>query len=116
MQQEDTDSPPGKKHAAKSCCLLALLVSIAGFFLVLTAIAGIIIVDSISIKGEGYTLERRVERYKVACQFIWVDFKTWVSGRFSESSPSEPEVIQCPADPPESVPEFEHEPESGAEQ
>ena len=77
------------------------------FALVLAAVACIVIVDTIGLRGEDYTVSRRVERYKVACQFLWFDFKDWVSGKHSKTSPSEPEGIQSPADSPGSEPESE---------
>ena len=89
MQNEGTDLPTGEKRTAKSCCLLTLTIVLAFFLLVLTAIAGIIIADTIQLRGEDFTLERRAERYKVAAQFIWVDFTRWVSGRFSDATPTE---------------------------
>ena len=91
MQNEGTDVPTGEKRTAKSCCLWALAVCLALFLLVLTAIAGIIIADTIQLRGEGLTLERRAERYKVAALFIWVDFTRWVSRRFSDAPPTESE-------------------------
>ena len=109
MPNEEVDLPQRGKKTAKSCCLAALIVCLGFFLLVFTAIVGIIIVDTINLRGEKMTLSKRVERYKVAAQFIWFDFKDWVSRRFSE-----PEIIQCPADPPETEPESE--PESGTEQ
>ena len=120
MPNEDADLPKQEKNAAKGCCLAALIVGFGLFLLVFAAIVGIIIVDTINIRGENFTLSKRVERYKVAGLFIWFDFKDWISRSFSESSPSEPEIIQCPADPPESEPEsgqkLDSEPESGPEQ
>ena len=113
MPNEEADSPKREKNAAKSCCLAALIVGLGLFLLVFTAVVGIIIVDTVNLRGEKMTLSKRVERYKVAGQFIWFDFKDWVSRRFLKSSASEPEIIQCPAEPPESEPETE--PESGQE-
>jgi hypothetical protein len=89
MQDEKKDSSsPDKKgefpRRAKGCMHLIASILVACFILVITAIAGIIIVDSISIRGEGYTMSQRVERYKVACQFIWADFRSWVSRRFPD--------------------------------
>ena len=101
MQNERTDLPSPEKRTAKSCCLLALAVGLGCFLLVLTALAGIIIADTIQLRGEGLTLERRAERYKVAVQFIWVDFTRWVSGRFSDAPPPENEP------PPENDPPAE---------
>ena len=102
MPNEETDPRKHDKHAAKSCCLAALLVGLGFFLLVFAAIAGIIIVDTINLRGEKMTFSKRVERYKVAAQFIWFDFKDWVSKKWSgavyaddfraeESSPPEPE-------------------------
>ena len=126
MMNEEADFPKREKNAAKSCCLAALIVCLVFFFLVLTAIVGIIIVDTVNLRGENISMSKRVERYKVAGQFIWFDFKDWVSKKWSgavyaddfragESSPSEPEIVQCPADPPETEPgtEPESELESG---
>ena len=104
MQNERTDLPSPEKRTAKSCCLLALAVGLGCFLLVLTALAGIIIADTIQLRGEGLTLERRAERYKVAALFIWVDFTRWVSRRFS-NAPS-----------PENDQPTENEPPSGDDQ
>ena len=102
MPNEGTELPKQEKNAAKSCCLAALFVGLGLFLLVFAAIAGIIIVDTINLRGEKMTFSKRVERYKVAGQFIWYDFKDWVSRKWSgtvyaddfraeESSPPEPE-------------------------
>lgn len=99
MPNKEADFTKQEKNAAKSCCLAALIVAIGCFLLVFIAIAGIIIVDTINLRGEKMTMSKRVERYKVAGQFIWFDFKDWVSRQFSE-----PEIIRCPADPPETEP------------
>ena len=115
MPNEAPNSTAKEKNAAKSCCLAAFAVGLGFFLLVFTAIVGIIVVDTINLRGEKFTLSKRVERYKVACQFIWFDFKDWISGRSSKSSPSEPEIIQCPAEPPESEQESEFESEPGTE-
>ena len=113
MPNEEADPRKHDKHAAKSCCLAALFVGLGLFLLVFAAIAGIIIVDTINLRGEKMTFSKRVERYKVAGQFIWYDFKDWVSRRLSGSAPSEPEIIQCPAEPPETGQEPEPDSESG---
>ena len=94
MQNEEADSPKREKNAAKGCCLAALAVCLALFLLLLTALAGIIIADTIQLRGEDFTLERRAERYKVAAQFIWVDFTRWVSRRFSDVPPTENDTPQ----------------------
>ena len=112
MPNEGTELPKQEKNAAKSCCLAALIVCLGFFLLVLAAIAGIIIVDTINLRGEKMTLSKRVERYKVAGQFIWFDFKNWVSRRFPESAPPGPET----AEPTESESEPESAPESESEQ
>jgi hypothetical protein len=104
MQNEESGFPSREKHSAKSCCLLVMTAVLVGFILILSAIACIIIVDTVSLRGEDYTLSRRVERYKVACQFLWVDFKTAVS-RFSGSEVSEPQRIEHHVAPSESEPE-----------
>ena len=80
MQNDETDFPARKKgnnssRQAKGCLLLIATVILVTFALVIAAIACIILVDSVTLRGEDYTLERRVERYKVACQFLWLDFK-----------------------------------------
>ena len=110
MQTDDTDtsSPVREKNTAKSCCLLTLAFGLACILLLTAGIACVIIVDTINLKVEEHTLSWRVERYKVACQFLWFDFKDWISRKESGSSPSEPEIVPCPADPPE----FESEPET----
>jgi len=122
MPNEEAESLNRGKKTAKGCCLAALAVILGFFLLVFTAIACIIIVDTVNLRGEKFTLSKRVERYKVAAQFIWFDFKDWASRRFSKSSPTEPAIVQCPADPPESEDEseleseLESEPESEPEQ
>ena len=110
MQNDETDFPAqekddGASRQTKGCLLLIATTILVIFALAVAAIACIIIVDSVTLRGEEYTLERRVQRYKVACQFIWYDFKDFVSRKKSDSSPVEPETIQCPADPPEAGPE-----------
>jgi len=85
-------------------------IAIACFILVLSAIACFILFDTINLGGEKHSLSWRVNRYKVAGQFLWFDFKDWVSRRFSE-----PQSVQCPADPPESEPEPEAEQEPETE-
>ncbi len=121
MQNEGTDLPTREKRTAKSCCLLTLTIVLALFLLVLTAIAGIIIADTIQLRGEGLTLERRAERYKVAAQFIWVDFTRWVSRRFSDTPPMEDEQMpgnEPPTEnepPPGDEPPTENEPPPGDE-
>ena len=94
MQNEKTDSTPlktngGSSRQAKGCCLLFASILVACIILVFAAIAGIIVVDSIQLRGEEYTFSQRVQRYKVACQFIWVDFKTWVSRKKTDEPPEE---------------------------
>ena len=95
MQNDETDFLAQEKddrgsRQAKGClCLFASFVLIL-FALVMAAIVCIIIVDSVSLRGEEYTLERRVERYKVAARFIWADFKDTVS-RKKTDSPQEDE-------------------------
>ena len=113
MPNKEADFTKQEKNAAKSCCLAALIVALGCFLLVFIAIAGIIIVDTVNLRGEKMTMSKRVERYKVAGQFIWFDFKDWVSRRLSGSAPSEPEIIQCPAEPPETGQEPEPESETG---
>ncbi|MBP5585220.1 MAG: hypothetical protein J6Y92_02565 [Lentisphaeria bacterium] len=113
MQNDETGFPQREKHQAKGCLLLIATVVLVFLALVIAGIASIIVVDTVRLRGEGYTFSRRVERYKVACQFLWFDFKEAVSRKSSESAPVEPEVIQCPADPPESEsePAMESEPD-----
>ena len=118
MQKEETDPSTKQTSRAKNCCLMAMAAALACPLLVITGIACIIVVDTINLRGEEHTLSWRVERYKVACQFLWFDFKDWISKkcfgtvyaddfRAGESSPDEPEIVQFPADPPESEPEPE---------
>ena len=105
MKNDQTGSLAREKSQAKGCLLLIATVFLVFFALVVAGIASIIVVDTVRLRGEEYTFSRRVERYKVACRFIWEDFKEAASKRISNSSPVEPEIIQCPADPPESEPE-----------
>ena len=69
--------------------------------LVIAGIASIIVVDTVKLRGEGYTFSRRVERYKVAYQFLWFDFKDAVSKNLSESPQAEPEGNLESVEPPE---------------
>ena len=112
MQNDETDFPAQEKQnrgsrQAKGCLLLIATVILVLFALLIAAAACIIIVDSVALRGEKFSLERRVERYKVACQFIWEDFKDTVSRwkMKSSSSPVEPEVIQSTSDPSGAEPE-----------
>ena len=91
MQNDETDFLAQEKdnrisRQAKGCLLLITTTILVLFALAIAAAAGIIIVDSVTLRGEEYTLERRVQRYKVACQFIWYDFKNAVSRKKSDSS------------------------------
>ena len=91
MQNNETDSPTQKKDSggsrqAKGCLLLIATTILVLFALIIAAAVCIIVVDTVSLKGEEYTLERRVERYKVACQFLWLDFKDSISGKKTGSS------------------------------
>ena len=101
MQNEKTDFPQPEKYSrgsrrAKSCCLLAATVILVLFALAVAAVVSILMLDTVSTRGEGYTFSQRMERYKVACQFIWFDLK----GFFSEKKQDDAEVIECPAEPP----------------
>ena len=112
MQKEEMDFSSSEKRErgsrqAKGCCFLIVSIIVAFFILLFAAVAGFIILDTINLRGQGYTLERRVKRYKVACQFLWADFKEFVSQTKPSASPVEPEIVQPPADPPESEPETE---------
>ena len=122
MQNEETNPATREKNTAKSCCLLTLVVSLVCLLIITTGIVCLIIVDTINLRGEEHTLSWRAERYKVACQFLWFDFKDWVSKKYSrtvyvddfragESSPTEPEIVQGPAESPGSELESEPEPE-----
>ena len=106
MQNEETDPSKREKRSAKSCCLLALVVGLACFILVTGALACLVIADTASLKGEGYTLSRLMERYKVACQFLWYDFMD----RISRKDRSETQTVSYPAEPPENG--LESEPET----
>ena len=91
MQNDETDFLAQEKdnrisRQAKGCLLLITTTILVLFALAIAAAAGIIIVDSVTLRGEEYTLERSVQRYKVACQFIWYDFKNAVSRKKSDSS------------------------------
>ena len=108
MQNEETDFPPPEKHnrgfrRAKGCCLLAATVILVLFALAVAAIVSILMIDTVNTRGEGFTFSQRMERYKVACQFIWFDFKSL----FSEKRQDESEAIECPAElPPEDDPSY----------
>ena len=91
MQNDETDLPAQRKDGsgsrqAKGCFLLIATVILVVFALVIAAVVGIIVVDTVSLRGENYSLEQRVKRYKVACQFLWYDFKEAVSGKKSDPS------------------------------
>ena len=91
MQKDETDFPARKKHGsasrqAKGCLLLIATIVLVLFALVIAAAACVIIVDSVTLRGENLTLERRVQRYKVACQFLWYDFKDTVSKKKADPS------------------------------
>ena len=91
MQNDETDFPAQEKQnrgsrQAKGCLLLIATVILVLFALVIAAAVCIIVVDTVSLRGENYTLERRVERYKVACQFLWLDFKDSFSKKKPDSS------------------------------
>jgi len=95
MQNDETDFPAQEKGSgaprrAKSCLFLIATAILVTFALIIAAAVCIIIVDTVSLRGEEYTLERRVERYKVACKFLWADFKDTVS-RKKTDSPQEDE-------------------------
>ena len=90
MQNNETDYSTQEKNnggsrRAKGCLLLIATFVLVIFALAMAAAICIIIVDSVSLRGEEYTLERRVERYKVACKFIWADFKDTVSKKKTDS-------------------------------
>ena len=92
MQNDETDFPAQEKQnrgsrQAKGCLLLIATVILVLFALLIAAVACIIIVDSVALRGEKFSLERRVERYKVACQFLWLDFKD----SFSKKKPDSPQ-------------------------
>ena len=107
MQNEKTDFPPQEKKQAKSCCLLSAIAILVCLLIIMTGIVGILFLDFINLKNEDHTLSWHAKRYKVACQFLWFDFKD----TFSRNNPSETQVISCPAEPPESEPP-ESEPET----
>ena len=90
MQNDDTDFPAQKKgnsgsRQAKGCLLLIATVILVLLALIIAAAVCIIVVDTVNLRGENYTLEQRVKRYKVACQFLWYDFKEAVSGKKSDT-------------------------------
>ena len=92
MQNDETDFPAQEKQnrgsrQAKGCLLLIATMILVLFALVIAAATCIILVDSVTLRGENYTLERRVERYKVACQLLWLDFKD----SFSKKKPDSPQ-------------------------
>ena len=103
MQNDKSDIPAQEKQnrgsrQAKGCLLLIATVILVLFALVIATAACIILVDSITLRGENYTLERRVERYKVACQFLWLDFKDSFSKKKSDSpQEDEPHVDSSPS-------------------
>lgn len=91
MQKDDTGFPAREKDGngsrqAKGCLLLIATTILVIFALVIAAAVGIIIMDTVSLRGENYTLEQRVKRYKVACQFLWLDFKDSFSKKKPDSS------------------------------
>ena len=91
MRNDETDfltleKDNGSSRQTKGCLLLIATTILVIFALVIAAAVCIIIVDSVSLRGEDYTLERRMERYKVACKFIWADFKNSISRKKTDSS------------------------------
>lgn len=105
MQTPKPDSRTQEKHPKTGCLFWGAAAVLACILLIGAAFACLFILD----RGPGgeedadYTMSRRMERYKVAAQFIWYDFKEAVSRRF----PHETQVVSCPVKPPE--------PESGPE-
>ena len=102
MQNEETDFSSPERNGrdsrrAKGCCLLTATAILVFFALAVAAVVSILMIDTISTRGEGFTFSQRMERYKVACQFIWFDLK----GMFSEKKPNETETIECPAESPQ---------------
>ena len=104
MQNDSTTSPARGKHPAKGCLLLFVTAALLCLTLAGAAFACLVILDpGPGGEDEKYTFSRRMERYKVAGQFIWYDFKDAVARKFSPE-----QVIECPAEPPS--------PESGPDQ
>ena len=89
MQNEEINHTLRKKYPVKSCCLLGIAAVFGGFLLVLAAFACFVLADSVEPGNEDYTLSQRMKRYHVACQFIWADFKDWVSRKTSGEQPDE---------------------------
>ena len=82
MQTTEQDSPFQKRQPKKGCLVLLAWILLICFTLAGTALASLMILDG------PYTLSQRKERYKVACQFIWADFKGWIK-RISDEPPPE---------------------------
>ena len=103
MQNDETDFPARKNgnngsRQAKGCLLLIATTILVIFALVIAAAVCIIVVDTVSLRGENYTLEQRVKRYKVACQFLWLDFRDSFSRKKSDSSQEdEPSNVLSPS-------------------
>ncbi len=102
MQNDDTGFQAQERHQAKSCLSVFLTAMLILFTLAMAAAAGVIVLDSIMLRGEEHTLSWRVKRYKTAAQFIWYDFKENASRVFSQ----EAQTVSCPVEPsePESEP------------
>lgn len=108
MQNTEPDSRTQGKYPKPGCLLWITAAVLACFLLVCAAFACLVILDPGSgDEGERYTFARRMERYKVAGQFIWYDFKDAVSRKFSSGTQS----VSCPVAPPEAEPESEPESE-----
>ena len=125
MQNTEPDPRTQGKHPKPGCLLWITAAVLACFLLICAAFACLVILDpGTGDEGEKYNLSRRLERYKVAGQFIWYDFKDAVSRKLSSGAQS----VSCPVAPPgpeseleselktELESEPESEPESGREQ
>lgn len=80
MRNTEQDSRTQTKFP-KTGCLIVLALVFLFFTFTGAALGSLFILDS------GYTMSERKDRYKVACQFIWVDFKRWLSRQFSDEPP-----------------------------
>ena len=120
MQTTEPDSrkqgnPQAVPTPRKTGCLLWIAAAVLTVFLLLcAAFACLMFLDpGPGDEGEEYTMSRRMERYKVAAQFIWYDLKDAVARKFSQKT----QTVSCPVEPPdlESEPESESDPESEPE-
>ena len=103
-------NPQAVPTPRKTGCLLWIAAAVLTVFLLLcAAFACLMFLDpGPGDEGEEYTMSRRMERYKVAAQFIWYDLKDAVARKFLQKT----QTVSCPVEPPET--ESSPEPEQSS--